>query len=126
MSLYKIATGLAVSLYKECTLYVYCQTCGKHFLTIKGKDYFKKSHVVKYNQPDKWFVETGIHWATTEGHLIIFEFKTESGDVLHQHTMNQIWDNKLKSDQTINPKASKEYQLPYFYKYRKQVSGQKI
>lgn len=95
----------------------YCQTCGKPFLEISGEEYVKLSRHLTTEQPDKWFIETGIHWVDNEGHLIlidIFHMKKR----LWQESITKLWDNKLAHDRSINRQASRDLQRPYFFMNR--------
>jgi hypothetical protein len=102
---------------EEMMITAYCQTCGINFLKISAIDYLTLSSHFKDGTPDKWFVETGIHWVETEGHLILMDFRNDQ-TLVHQEIINQIWDNKLALDKSRNPMASKAFQKPHFYKYR--------
>lgn len=97
----------------------YCQTCGKPFLEFTAAGYVALSHHLQDGTPDKWFVETGIHWVENDGHQIIFEIiDTNTGEIVHSESISLIWDNKLEDDRSRKPDHSKELQKPYFYRYK--------
>lgn len=98
---------------RETTVRVYCDTCGHLFLEIRG-DKFVALH--DWNAPDKWFVETGIHWCFHEDHQIIIDY----GNGVQQ-SINEIWENKRKLDN-----STREIMLPHFYKYQRQVRNKPI
>lgn len=106
-------------------LRAYCQTCGILFLEISGIDYVEKTTHLKDRSPDKWFVETGIHWCENEGHLIVLDILAD-GELVHQQSITEIWDVKLADDQTRKFDHSREKQRPHFYKYRKLCEGKQI
>lgn len=111
---------------KKMQLRSYCQTCGMLFLEISGTEYVKNSKHLVLVTPDRWFIETGIHWAENFGHLIILEFLNEEGKVIHSQNLSQVWDKKLKGDQMRNPAATRELQRIHFYKYREECKDNPI
>lgn len=111
---------------KEMSIRIYCQTCGEVFLEISGSDYMVLSDHFKNEQPDKWFVETGIHWVENDGHLIVMDFMNAQEAVVYQEDISQIWQNKLDLDRSRNAQASKEFQRPHFYKYREECKNKPI
>ena len=104
----------------------YCQTCGELFLEISGIDYVEKSSHLKTMQPDKWFVETGIHWCENEGHLIMLDILEDGSNLVHQQSITEIWDNKLFDDQVRKPDHTRELQRSHFYKFRETCRNKKI
>lgn len=104
---------------------VYCATCGVPFLFVNGSEFLEKSEVYKNSSPDKWFVETGIHWCENDFHEIVFEI-IFNGNVYDIQSVSKVWDKKLEKDRKINPNYSKALQHPHFYKYRKLVETKAI
>lgn len=99
-----------------------CQTCGKVFLDVPASVYVSLSRHLSQEQPDKWFVESGIHWCENEGHLILFTIQ-HSGKTVHNANITQVWDNKLALDQSRNTEASRSFQKPHFYKNREECKS---
>jgi len=110
---------------EKIRLLVWCQTCGEIFLEIKAIEYFVLSSHFKVGTPDKWFIETGIHWVENDGHLIIIDF-IKDGNAFYQEDISQIWQKKLDLDRSRNAQATKEFQRPQFYKYREQCKDKTI
>lgn len=106
-------------------LVAHCQTCGQEFLRISAAEYFEKSHHFKDGSPDKWFVETGIHWVENDGHIILLDH-VHQGVIGQQVSINEIWEKKLEDDRTREPLHSKDDQRPHFYKYRKMCENKPI
>lgn len=111
---------------EEMSIRVYCQTCGKVFLEISCTEYIALSSHFKEGSPDKWFVETGIHWVENDGHVILMDLMNALEAVVQQEDISLIWDLKLEEDRKINPQASKELQRPHFYKYREKCKNKPI
>lgn len=90
----------------------HCETCGVAFLDMPLKDYVKHRSLgdpIKTLIPDKWFIETGIHWAENQGSHQIVAFLPQSVDI------SQIWENKRLRDDNNH-----ETMLAHFLKYREE------
>jgi len=89
-----------------------CETCGVTFLDIPLRDYVKHRNLgdpIKSLNPDKWFVETGIHWAEQIGSHQITAYLPRPVDI------SQIWENKRLRDNNNH-----ETMLAHFLKYREE------
>lgn len=56
---------------------VYCQTCNKRFLRITCADFLAKTRMrpgVDGAEPDRWAVETLLHWMEDNSHEVIFSW----------------------------------------------------
>lgn len=106
---------------------VFCQTCSTGFLGITGTDYVAKSHHLKDGTPDRWFIETGLHWCKNEGHQILLEVTDSKIDqVVHTESITRAWEVKLADDRTRKPDQSKALMHPHFLRFKKQCEKKPI
>jgi len=91
--------------------FVHCITCGYVFLKISLREYLKY-HV--WGEPDRWFVETGIHWCENPGHEIVAELPSPT-------SITKMWEKRMSQDG-----STREAMMPYFLKYREQAKEKPI
>jgi hypothetical protein len=95
--------------------YVFCATCGEVFLDLPLKDYIALRSPARNDwTPDKFYVETGIHWATHPGHEII-------GCLPLPQKISDIWEARRARDD-----LTREAMLPHFYRHREEVKHKPI
>lgn len=95
---------------------VYCEDCRIIFLEVSVEKYYKETDHFITGEPDKWFVETAIHWLLSEGHHIIMKV----GDKMTTD-ISQIWQNK-KDRGKLDPKIM----LQKLYGFRENVKEKPI
>ena len=93
-----------------------CNTCGQIFLQpMLVKEYEARSMHFQTGSPDKWFIETGIHWCEQPDHQIVFL----TGKV--PESINAIWEQRRQGED-----LTREKMLPYFLKRRAELAGKEL
>jgi hypothetical protein len=101
----------------EAQVKVHCKDCGLVFLDIDITSYTKLSHHCLDGTPDRWFVETGIHWNLTDHDIELFiEDPAEYSD-----SISDIWEKKK-----VNDKLDHDLMLQGFYKFKELCKGKPI
>lgn len=68
------------------------------------------AYVKLRNPPDKWFIETGIHWATNPDHVIMAQLPLP-------YSISDIWEKRRARDN-----LTQAAMLPYFLSAREENS----
>jgi len=101
---------------KDLSVKVYCKTCGLSFLQTTGEKYWRLStQLHDPSRPDKWFIETGIHYSEHPDHQIVMDWGAKTEDV------TLTWKNKFQLDDTI-PRIA----LPHFLEHKQMTAGQPL
>jgi len=95
---------------------VHCKECRIIFLEVSLTKYYKETDHLKTGNPDKWFVETAIHWLLSEGHHITMKI----GDVMTTD-ISRIWQNKKDRGQ-----LDTDIMLQKLYGFREEVKEKPI
>jgi hypothetical protein len=64
-------------------VHVYCATCRKTFLDIPYSEFYAESNSF-IGQPDRWLIETGLHWVDNPDHNIIQDICTVKSNLSHR------------------------------------------
>lgn len=95
---------------------VHCKECHIIFLELSLTKFYEETDHIKTGEPDKWFVETAIHWLQSEGHHITLEI----GEVMTTD-ISRIWKNK-KDRGKLDPAIM----LQKLYGFREKVKEKPI
>ena len=95
-------------------VHVFCDTCHEEFLNTSIMDYMR---LHDWKEPEKWFVEAGIHWCKHPDHQIIAILPP----AMLAMGINEIWIKKQQNDG-----LTREQMLEGFLRYREQVKNKPI